>query len=93
VTFVTVLYPAVHSIRAIQSPDKDDDKHWLTYWMVFGLFNFLETFVGCVLAYVPYYAYIRLALFAWLMLPQFQGSKYLYESHIKEFMIMNNDTI
>jgi len=83
VTFVTVLYPAIHSIRAIQSSDKDDDKHWLTYWMIFGLFNFLETFVGFILAFIPYYAYVRLALFAWLMLPQFQGSKYLYENVIK----------
>ena len=53
-TTVTVLYPAVHSIRAIESPDDSDDKVWLTYWMVFGMFNVAETFFGFVFYFLPY---------------------------------------
>jgi receptor expression-enhancing protein 5/6 len=88
-----VLYPALHSIRAIQSADEDDDKHWLTYWMIFGLFNFMDTFAGFILNCIPYWAYVRLILFSWLMLPQFKGAKWLYESFIREAMENNREKI
>ena len=83
---MTVLYPTVHSIRAIESPAKDDDKIWLTYWMVFGLFNALETFFGFVFYFIPYWDWIRLLLFIWLLLPSFSGSKVLYDSIIKKIL-------
>ena len=69
VEFVTVLYPLVHSIRAIESHGKDDDKIWLTYWMIFGLLNVAETFLSFVFYYIPYWDWVRLAIFIWLLLP------------------------
>ena len=36
VTALTVVYPGLMSIRAIETEQKDDDKYWLTYWMIFG---------------------------------------------------------
>ena len=66
---ITVLYPAVHSIRAIESPDEDDDKKWLSYWMVFGLLNVLETFFGFIFWIIPYWSWLRMGLFVWLLLP------------------------
>ena len=68
-TFITVLYPAVHSIRAIESPGEEDDKIWLTYWMIFGVLNVAETFFGFVFWIIPYWGWIRLLLFVWLLLP------------------------
>ena len=92
-TFITVFYPAVHSIRAIESPDKDDDKVWLTYWMVFGLFTTLETFFGFVFYFIPYWDWIRLGLFIYLLLPQFNGAKQLYEGVIRNLLNQNKDLI
>ena len=70
VTTITVLYPAVHSIRAIESDDGgSDDKVWLTYWMVFGTFTVIETFFGFIFYFVPYWDWIRLGLFIWLLMP------------------------
>jgi receptor expression-enhancing protein 5/6 len=66
---LTVLYPGLLSIRAIESTNKADDKAWLTYWMIFGLSNVLETFFGCILSCVPYFAWLRLAFFLWLLAP------------------------
>jgi len=37
VTSYTVLYPGLLSIRAINSKKKNDDKTWLTYWLIFGI--------------------------------------------------------
>ena len=93
ITTITVLYPAVHSIRAIESPDEDDDKIWLTYWMIFGLFTVAETFLGFVFYFIPYWDWLRLTLFIWLLLPNFNGSKVLYESVIRKLLTENKDLI
>ena len=92
-TVITVLYPTVHSIRAIESPAKDDDKIWLTYWMVFGLFNVAETYFGFVFYFIPYWDWLRLILFIWLLHPQFNGSKVLYDSVIRKLLDQNKDLI
>ena len=90
---VTVLYPGLASIRAIISKEKDDDKVWLTYWMIFGLINFSEMFLGFLLYFIPYYEYVRLLCFAWLMLPQFNGADILYRSVVKPFLTDNKALI
>jgi len=92
-TTITVLYPTVHSIRAIQSPEDDDDKIWLTYWMVFGIFNVLETFFSFVFYFIPYWDWLRLMLFVWLLLPNFNGAKVLYEGVIRSQLDKHKDLI
>ena len=46
-TYITcilgVAYPTFKSFLALESPkDSNDDKQWLTYWVVFGLFNIID---------------------------------------------------
>lgn len=89
-----MLYPAVHSIRAIESSDGgDDDKVWLTYWMVFGIFTVAETFFGFIFYFIPYWDWIRLAVFVWLLLPNFNGAKTLYDGVIRNLLNQNKDLI
>mmetsp|Transcript_3512 Transcript_3512/g.4011 ORF Transcript_3512/g.4011 Transcript_3512/m.4011 type:complete len:226 (+) Transcript_3512:320-997(+) len=38
-------YPAYASIKAIDSPQKDDDTKWLTYWVVYSYFYIFEMLV------------------------------------------------
>lgn len=49
------LYPAYTSIKAIESPQKDDDTKWLTYWVVFALFSLVEFFADIVASWFPLY--------------------------------------
>ena len=90
-TFITVLYPAVHSIRAIESESEDDDKVWLSYWMVFGVLNVLETFFGFIFWLIPYWGWIRLGLFGWLLLGD--GSRTIYKTGLKPIMVKNEALI
>ena len=90
---LTVLYPALHSIRAIESANKKDDKVWLTYWMIFGLFNVVETFFGFIFYFIPYFDWVRLGFFIWLLAPQFNGAQVLYESVLKKLLNENKDLI
>ncbi|CDI76420.1 hypothetical protein, conserved [Eimeria acervulina] len=43
------LYPAWMSFRAIESAGAEDDKLWLTYWVVYGAFSIAEYFVDFIL--------------------------------------------
>ena len=92
-TCVTVLYPALHSIRAIESDNDDDDKVWLTYWMVFGVFTVLETFFGFIFWIIPYWGWIRPAFFVWLLLPSFNGSKIIYEKVLSPILKSHKDLV
>jgi len=67
ITTYTILYPGVCSVYAIESKEEDDDKHWLTYWMVVGALDVAETFFGFIFYFIPYWGYIRLALFVWMI--------------------------
>ena len=93
ITTITVLYPALHSIRAIESPDDEDDKIWLTYWMVFGVFTVAETFFGFIFYIIPYWDWVRLGLFVWLLLPNFNGAKVIYDTVLRKLLAENKDLI
>jgi receptor expression-enhancing protein 5/6 len=91
VTCYTVIYPGLLSIRAINSKKKDDDKTWLTYWLIFGLLNVAETFLGFVFYFIPYWTWVRIGLFIWLL--QFNGSKTLYDTVLRDLLAKNKDLI
>ena len=61
--------------------------------MVYGVVHFVEMFFWWVLHFIPYYDYVRLLGFAWLMLPQFKGATVLYEKGLKPFCVNNKDLI
>ncbi|KAH6917684.1 TB2/DP1, HVA22 family-domain-containing protein [Coprinopsis sp. MPI-PUGE-AT-0042] len=69
---------------AIESPSPHDDVQWLTYWVVFGFLNFLESFaLRAVLYYVPWYFAFKSAFIVWLQLPAFRGAQTIYFSVLK----------
>jgi len=43
------------SIKAIESPDKEDDTQWLTYWVIYGIFSVGEFFSDIFLYWFPFY--------------------------------------
>lgn len=49
------VYPAYASIKAIESPDKEDDKQWLTYWLMFSLFKIIESILDYLISFIPFY--------------------------------------
>ena len=89
-TAYTVLYPGILSIRAIESEQKNDDKVWLTYWVMFAFLHVAETFFGFVFYFVPYWTLIRIGLFVYLL--QFNGAETLYNSVVMD-VIRKNQTL
>ena len=75
--------PAYLSFKALESPSPHDDVQWLTYWVVFGFFNFLESFaLRVVLYYVPWYFAFKSLFIVWLQLPAFRVSPLRFSSFL-----------
>jgi receptor expression-enhancing protein 5/6 len=80
---VMLLYPLYASIMAIESPFKEDDQQWLTYWVLYSFVTLLEMAAAPVFAWIPLYSYVKLLVAAWLVLPQFRGGIILYERYVR----------
>ncbi|KAG6914388.1 hypothetical protein DXG01_000617 [Tephrocybe rancida] len=79
--------PAYLSFKAIESPSPNDDIQWLTYWVVFGFFNFVESFaLRLVLYYLPWYFSFKTIFIIWLQLPAFRGAQTAYLTVIKPIL-------
>lgn len=71
--------PAYLSVKALESPGHNDDIQWLTYWVVFGFFNFTESFaLRAVLYYFPWYFAFKTTFILYLQLPAFRVSGFMF---------------
>ena len=56
-----LLYAGLKSFKAIRSNDKDDDTKWLTFWLLFAIFEFVTTLTDLVGGYIiPLYNEIKI---------------------------------
>lgn len=55
------VYPAYMSMKALESPQKDDDTKWLTYWVVYACFSVLEYFSDIIVGWFPLYWLIKVS--------------------------------
>ena len=62
-----MLFGTLSSIRAVETPGGDDDRQWLTFWVIYFGFSGVERFTDVLLSHVPYYFELKLALLLWLM--------------------------
>ena len=88
-----MVYPSIQSIKAIESKGEDDDKEWLTYWTIFGIFSLMDEFGTIILSFIPFYYYIRLALFFFLMAPQTKGALTIYKYFVGPILKQHKDKI
>ncbi len=75
---VGVILPAYWSIKAIESPEFNDDKQWLTYWAIYGLFTLLDQFANIILRIIPFYFVIKIAFLIWCFMPNTMGALFVY---------------
>ena len=71
---IGIVYPAYMSFKAIESPGAEDDKQWLTYWVVFALTRVSETFFDFFLFWLPFYFLGKLLFLLWLAFPETRGA-------------------
>jgi receptor expression-enhancing protein 5/6 len=96
-TYITVAlgvaYPAFMSFLALESDGLDDDKQWLTYWVIFGLFNIIDQWSGFILHFIPFYFVFKLCFLVFLFHPRTLGATMLYNAYILPTMQKYEDQI
>ena len=85
ITFaVGFLYPAYKSFKALESNGSlEDDKQWLTYWVVFSFLHVFDRFLNIILAFIPFSTVLKLAFNIWLFHPNTRGALVIYNSVIR----------
>jgi receptor expression-enhancing protein 5/6 len=79
---VGVVLPAYWSIKAIESPQYDDDKQWLTYWAIYGLFTLLDQFANIILRIFPFYFIFKIIFLIWCFMPNTIGALFIYNKFV-----------
>jgi len=91
---VGFFYPAYKSIHALESPDRDDDTKWLTYWVVFAFFSTIEFFSDIIFSWFPFYWLAKVVFLIWCFVPiQGNGSMVVYNRIIRPLFIKNQSKI
>jgi receptor expression-enhancing protein 5/6 len=75
---VGTVYPAFWTIKSIESKT-DDDKRWLTYWVVFAFFTIIDMFSGFILKYIPFYFFLKICFLIVLFMPNSQLCNIIYK--------------
>ncbi|XP_030701519.2 receptor expression-enhancing protein 6 isoform X1 [Globicephala melas] len=87
-------YPAYASIKAIESPSKEDDTVWLTYWVVYGLFGLAEFFSDLLLSWFPFYYAGKCAFLLFCMAPgPWNGALVLYHRVIRPLFLKYHEAV
>lgn len=82
------IYPAYMSFKALESPDINDDKLWLTYWLIYASMAIYRVTLGAVFRIIPFYDLIRLFFYIYLFHPNTQGAVTIYDSLFKSLILI-----
>jgi receptor expression-enhancing protein 5/6 len=83
------LYAGLMSFRAIQSEDAKDDKQWLTFWLLYTLFQTASIVTDVVGGVLPFYEEIKIGLFVFM--GAFNGASRIYP--VLEPLLLQADVV
>ncbi|KAH8903596.1 hypothetical protein BR93DRAFT_918322 [Coniochaeta sp. PMI_546] len=87
------LFPLFASYKALQTSDPAQLTPWLMYWVVLACALLVESWTDWFLAWIPFYAYLRLLFLLYLVLPQTQGARIIYQTHLQPWLHDNEQQI
>ncbi|KAF4840162.1 Receptor expression-enhancing protein 2 [Colletotrichum siamense] len=92
-SIASFLFPLFASYKALKTSDPAQLTPWLMYWVVLACALLVESWTEWILVWIPFYAYIRLFFLLYLVLPQTQGARIIYQTHVHPFLQDNEAQI
>ena len=84
---VGFLYPAYMSFKAIENTkETDDDKLWLTYWVVFSFLYVFDGIISYVLSIIPFAGLLKIPFIIWLFHPKTKGALLIYNRVVRDLL-------
>jgi len=89
----TFLFPLFASYKALKTSDPALLTPWLMYWVVLACCLLVESWTDWFLVWIPFYAWIRAGFLLYLILPQTQGARLIYQQYVDPFLQENEMAI
>jgi receptor expression-enhancing protein 5/6 len=90
---VGFIYPAYASFKALKTECTDDDKQWLTYWVVYAFLSVVDSITDVLMHWIPFYYFAKVVFLIWLFAAQTRGAERLYTTLIEPFLSKYEDRI
>lgn len=91
VALLGTVFPSVESVRAAVTDSGSDDRTWLMYWVVYGIFQYSTEFMDQLsLKYDKLYQYwhnFEVLVVLWLILPVTDGATLLYTTVAQPYLL------
>ncbi|KAF9973613.1 hypothetical protein BGZ73_003135 [Actinomortierella ambigua] len=88
-----MVYPVYASYKTIKSRNNMRLQAWLMYWTVLSLYTIAEPFADLLFFWFPFYYDIKMLFVLWMVLPQTQGSLYIYQVFVEPYLISHEQDI
>ncbi|KAI9844786.1 MAG: hypothetical protein M1838_002042 [Thelocarpon superellum] len=85
-SIATFLFPVFASYKALKGNDPAQLTPWLMYWVVLACGLLVESWTEWILVWFPFYPWIRAFTLLYLVMPQTQGARFLYQTQIHPFL-------
>lgn len=92
-SIASFLFPLFASYKALKTSDPTQLTPWLMYWVVLACALLVESWTEWILVWIPFYAYIRLLFLLYLVLPQTQGARIIYQTYVHPWLEENEGVI
>ncbi|KAJ5894926.1 TB2/DP1/HVA22-related protein [Penicillium taxi] len=83
---ITIFFPVFASYKALRSSDPSQLAPWLMYWVVLSVILLAESWTVFIIGWFPFYSWIRLFFMGYLVLPQTQGARLIYQQYVDPFL-------
>jgi len=93
ITSICVLYPAYKSFQSLKTVSLDDDKKWLTYWVVYGFVMTIEPLLNVLIKMFPFYAIFKFVFLISLIHGQTNGYQIMFHYVIVPVLTMFDSQI
>ena len=90
---VGTLYPAFWTIKSLEQNLIEEQKKWLTYWVVFGSFIIIDMVSVVIVKFIPFYFVLKILFLIWLFMPGSNGCTIIYYLVVKKIFRYYEDKI
>ena len=90
---VGTLYPAFWTIKSLEQNSVEEQKKWLTYWVIFGSFIIIDMSSPVIAKFIPFYFFFKILFLIWLFMPGSSGCTIVYYLVVKKIFRYYEDKI
>ena len=90
---VGTLYPLFWTIKSLEQNSIEEQKKWLTYWVVFGAFIIVDMGSPVIVKFIPFYFVLKILFLMWLFMPGSNGCTIVYYLIVKKIFGYYEDKI